>query len=149
VPDAVTAFHDYGAPRQADRITYFIDRKLVADIKVPVSFVEPMYMIAIWRLARKILLVSGLSQPTDRRIRDRPDLRLSDQSLSSEVHSMAPKFSRRQLASLSPALLRSEWRRRPARQKKGRRGTALRPHLQRALSGAPRRRRIRSKARST
>ena len=30
---------------QPDRITYFIDRKPVADIKPPVSFVEPMYMI--------------------------------------------------------------------------------------------------------
>jgi len=45
VPDAATAFHDYGALWQRDRITYFIDRKPVADIKVPVSFVDPMYMI--------------------------------------------------------------------------------------------------------
>ena len=45
VPDAVTAFHDYGVLWQPDRITYFIDRKPVADIKPPVSFLEPMYMI--------------------------------------------------------------------------------------------------------
>jgi beta-glucanase (GH16 family) len=45
VPDAVTSFHDYGALWQPDRITYFIDRKPVADIKVPISFVDPMYMI--------------------------------------------------------------------------------------------------------
>lgn len=45
VPDAVGTFHDYGALWQPDRITYFIDRRPVADIKAPVSFVEPMYMI--------------------------------------------------------------------------------------------------------
>ena len=45
VPDALTAFHDYGVLWQPDRITYLIDRKPVADIKVPVSFVDPMYMI--------------------------------------------------------------------------------------------------------
>ena len=45
MPDAVTAFHYYGVLWQPDRITYFIDRKPVADIKPPVSFVVPMYMI--------------------------------------------------------------------------------------------------------
>jgi len=45
VADAATEFHDYGALWQHDRITYYIDRKPVADIKVPASFEDPMYMI--------------------------------------------------------------------------------------------------------
>lgn len=45
VPDAATAFHAYGVLWQRVRITYFIDRKPVSDIKVPASFIEPMYMI--------------------------------------------------------------------------------------------------------
>ncbi len=45
VPDAANAFHDYGALWQRDRITYFIDHKPVADIKAPVGFMAPMYMI--------------------------------------------------------------------------------------------------------
>ena len=35
VPDASTAFHDYGVLWLHDRLTYFIDRKPVSDIKVP------------------------------------------------------------------------------------------------------------------
>ena len=42
---AATAFHDYGVLWQPDRITYFIDRRPVSEIKVPVGFHEPMYMI--------------------------------------------------------------------------------------------------------
>jgi len=45
VADAATEFHDYGALWQHDRITYYIDRKPVADIKVPRRFDDPMYMI--------------------------------------------------------------------------------------------------------
>jgi len=45
VPDAATAFHDYGVLWQPDRITYFIDRRPVSEIKVPVGFNDPMYMI--------------------------------------------------------------------------------------------------------
>ena len=45
VPDASTAFHDYGVLWMRDRLIYFIDRKPVTDIKVPVGFDDPMYMI--------------------------------------------------------------------------------------------------------
>ena len=43
--DAATAFHDYGVLWQRDRIIYFIDRQPVSEIKVPVGFQDPMYMI--------------------------------------------------------------------------------------------------------
>jgi len=45
VPDASTGFHDYGVLWMRDRLVYFIDRKPVSDIKVPVGFEDPMYMI--------------------------------------------------------------------------------------------------------
>jgi beta-glucanase (GH16 family) len=45
MPDAARNFHNYGALWQQDRITYFVDRKPVTDIKVPVGFDDPMYMI--------------------------------------------------------------------------------------------------------
>ena len=45
VADAATVFHTYGALWQPDRITYFIDRKPVSEIKAPVGFDDPMYMI--------------------------------------------------------------------------------------------------------
>jgi hypothetical protein len=45
VPNAATDFHDYGVLWQRDRLVYFIDRKPVSDIKVPVGFDDPMYMI--------------------------------------------------------------------------------------------------------
>lgn len=45
VPDASTAFHNYGVLWQPDRITYFIDRQPMSEIKVPVGFDDPMYMI--------------------------------------------------------------------------------------------------------
>ncbi len=45
VPDASTNFHDYGVLWQRDRIVYFIDRKAVSDIKAPIGFDDPMYMI--------------------------------------------------------------------------------------------------------
>jgi beta-glucanase (GH16 family) len=45
VPDASTDFHDYGVLWERDRITYFIDRKPVSDIKIPIGFDDPMYMI--------------------------------------------------------------------------------------------------------
>jgi beta-glucanase (GH16 family) len=45
VPDAATGFHDYGVLWMRDRLIYFIDRKPVSDIKVPVGFDDPMYMI--------------------------------------------------------------------------------------------------------
>jgi beta-glucanase (GH16 family) len=45
VPDASVDFHDYGVLWERDRLTYFIDRKPVSEIKVPVGFDDPMYMI--------------------------------------------------------------------------------------------------------
>lgn len=45
VPDASTAFHDYGVLWLQDRLIYFIDRKPVSDIRVPDTFEDPMYMI--------------------------------------------------------------------------------------------------------
>jgi beta-glucanase (GH16 family) len=45
LPDAAKTFHDYGALWLRDRLVYFIDRRPVADIKVPDDFSDPMYMI--------------------------------------------------------------------------------------------------------
>jgi beta-glucanase (GH16 family) len=45
LPDASTDFHDYGVLWTRDRLVYFIDRKPVSDIKVPIGFDDPMYMI--------------------------------------------------------------------------------------------------------
>jgi beta-glucanase (GH16 family) len=45
VAGAPTEFHDYGALWLPDRITYYIDRKPVADIKVPPGYNAPAYMI--------------------------------------------------------------------------------------------------------
>lgn len=43
--DASQAFHDYGILWLQDRLIYLIDRKPVSDVKVPVGFDDPMYMI--------------------------------------------------------------------------------------------------------
>ncbi len=40
---------------QPDRITYFIDRQPVSEIKVPVGFDDPMYMIVNLAMGSKIL----------------------------------------------------------------------------------------------
>jgi len=45
LPDAAADFHDYGVLWVRDRLVYFIDRKPMVDIKVPVGFDDPMYMI--------------------------------------------------------------------------------------------------------
>ena len=45
LPDASTDFHDYGVLWTRDRLVYFIDRKPVSDIKVPIGFDDPVYMI--------------------------------------------------------------------------------------------------------
>jgi beta-glucanase (GH16 family) len=45
LPRASTDFHDYGVLWMRDRLIYFIDRKPVSDIKVPIGFEDPMYMI--------------------------------------------------------------------------------------------------------
>jgi len=44
-PDAPADFHDYGVLWMRDRVVYFIDRQPVSDIKVPIGFDDPMYMI--------------------------------------------------------------------------------------------------------
>jgi beta-glucanase (GH16 family) len=44
-PDAAMAFHDYGVLWLKDRVIYFIDRKPVSDISVPIGFDDPMYLI--------------------------------------------------------------------------------------------------------
>jgi beta-glucanase (GH16 family) len=45
LPGAEADFHDYGVLWMPDRLIYFIDRKPVSEIKVPVGFDDPMYMI--------------------------------------------------------------------------------------------------------
>jgi len=45
LPDASTDFHDYGVLWTRDRLVYFIDRQPVSDIKVPIGFDDPVYMI--------------------------------------------------------------------------------------------------------
>jgi beta-glucanase (GH16 family) len=55
VPDAPTAFHDYGVLWLEDRLIYFIDRKPVSDIKVPDTFVDPVYMIVNLAMGTKTL----------------------------------------------------------------------------------------------
>ena len=45
MPDASINFHDYGVLWTRDRLVYFIDRKPVSDIKVPIGFDDPAYMI--------------------------------------------------------------------------------------------------------
>jgi beta-glucanase (GH16 family) len=45
LPDAAAEFHDYGVLWEPDRIIYYIDRKPVSDIAVPIGFDDPMYMI--------------------------------------------------------------------------------------------------------
>jgi beta-glucanase (GH16 family) len=45
LPDTPIDFHDYGVLWLKDRIIYFIDRKPVSDIKVPIGYEDPMYMI--------------------------------------------------------------------------------------------------------
>jgi hypothetical protein len=48
VPNAWTAFHDYGVLWEQDRLVYFVDRKPVSDIKVPASFEDKLARIASW-----------------------------------------------------------------------------------------------------
>ncbi len=38
-------FHDYGMLWTQDRLIYFIDRKPVSEVKVPIGYDDPMYMI--------------------------------------------------------------------------------------------------------
>ena len=59
VADTATAFHDFGVLWQPDRITYFIDRKPVSDIMVPVGFIDPMYMIVNLAMGSKFFVGVG------------------------------------------------------------------------------------------
>ena len=83
VPDASTAFHDYGVLWQPDRIIYFIDRKPVSEIKVPVGFDDPVYMIVNLAMGSKNFRGRGIRRRRISRygrIRDRQDFRLSNRS---------------------------------------------------------------------
>ncbi len=60
VKDASSDFHDYGVLWTQDRIGYFIDRKLVSDIKVPFGFDDPMYMIVNLAMGAKYFKGVGL-----------------------------------------------------------------------------------------
>jgi beta-glucanase (GH16 family) len=60
VPDASSSFHDYGVLWTQDRIVYFIDRKPVSDIKVPIGFDDPMYMIVNLAMGAKYFKGVGL-----------------------------------------------------------------------------------------
>ena len=65
----------------ADRITYFIDRKPVSEIKVPIGFDDPMYMIVNLAMGSKNFRGRRIRRrriPRHGRIRDRQDFRLSD-----------------------------------------------------------------------
>jgi beta-glucanase (GH16 family) len=68
VPDAATSFHDYGVLWAQDRIVYYIDRRPVSEIKVPVGFDDPMYMIVNLAMGSKFFggvgFVDGLSPDT-------------------------------------------------------------------------------------
>jgi beta-glucanase (GH16 family) len=68
ISDAPSAFHNYGALWQPDRITYFIDRQPVSEIKVPAGFNDPMYMIVNLAMGSKTFegvgFVDGLSPAT-------------------------------------------------------------------------------------
>jgi beta-glucanase (GH16 family) len=63
--DASLEFHDYGILWLPDRLIYFIDRKPVSDIKVPVGFDDPMYMIVNLAMGSKwfggVGVVDGMS----------------------------------------------------------------------------------------
>jgi beta-glucanase (GH16 family) len=60
VPHTSTDFHDYGVLWEPDRIIYFIDRKPVSDIKIPIGFEDPMYMIVNLAMGAKYFEGVGL-----------------------------------------------------------------------------------------
>ena len=62
--DAATAFHDYGVLWQRDRIIYYIDRQPMSEIKVPVGFHDPMYMIVNLAMGTKTLPGVGFVDAT-------------------------------------------------------------------------------------
>jgi beta-glucanase (GH16 family) len=63
--DASFEFHNYGILWVPDRLVYFIDRKPVSDIRVPVGFDDPMYMIVNLAMGSKwfggVGVVDGMS----------------------------------------------------------------------------------------
>jgi beta-glucanase (GH16 family) len=59
VTDAANAFHDYGVLWEDDRLVYFIDRKPVSDIKVPIGYDDPMYMIVNLAIGSKFFIGVG------------------------------------------------------------------------------------------
>jgi len=63
--DASIDFHNYGILWRQDRLIYFIDRKPVSEIKVPVGYDDPMYMIVNLAMGSKwfggVGVVDGLS----------------------------------------------------------------------------------------
>jgi Glycosyl hydrolases family 16 len=59
VPGAEADFHNYGVLWEPDRLIYFIDRKPVSDIKVPIGFDDPMYMIVNLAMGSKFFLGVG------------------------------------------------------------------------------------------
>lgn len=65
VADTRNEFHNYGVLWLRDRIIYYIDRRPVSEIKVPVGFDAPMYMIVNLAMGSKTLegvgFVDGLS----------------------------------------------------------------------------------------
>ena len=104
-PDAPSDFHDYGALWERDRITYFIDRKPVADIKVPIGFDDPMYMIINLAMGAKYFQGVGFVDaetpgwsPT--RSTGCPSIRSIPNSKSTAA-ACSSKFSRRPFAKLA------------------------------------------------
>ena len=68
LPASSTDFHDYGVLWTRNRIIYLIDRKPVSEIKVPVGFDDPMYMIVNLAMGAKYFegvgVVDGASPDT-------------------------------------------------------------------------------------
>ena len=59
VPGAEADFHNYGVLWEPDRLIYFIDRKPVSDISVPVGFDDPVYMIVNLAMGSKFFTGVG------------------------------------------------------------------------------------------
>src|SRR6201987_1069153 len=63
--DASLDFHNYGILSVPDRLVYFIERRPVSDIRVPVGFEDPMYMIVNLAMGSKWIggvgVVDGMS----------------------------------------------------------------------------------------
>ncbi|MET4279881.1 hypothetical protein ABIB68_008178 [Bradyrhizobium sp. F1.2.2] len=103
VSDGSDGFHNCGVPSEPDRLVYFIDRRPVSDIKVPIGFDDPMYMIVNLAIVSKCFLGVGPvdAETRDRRVRDRPDFRLSDRYGPGAEVMMSATVSRRSFARLA------------------------------------------------